>query len=255
MEISPPWKTLRFQDFSGLDQLTFIGGMIDLCHNIRMVNFGGLDQVTSIGGNFYAYHLSSLKSFSGLDNLQTIGGEFDIGSNVKLASLKGLSSLQSVADCFYIFGNESLESIEDLESLEHIGGTLTIIRNEALESCQISGLCEYLGDPPGSVSIWENGKDCSSPTQVLQDCAVTPLSEVNEKNIFLMPNPARSNVELIGLPSNNYEVQIFNRQGSPLKITSIPTSRIIDVQTLRPGVYWISISKGRTYFTRTLVKL
>ncbi len=232
-------ENVNLLGFSGMEQLRQIGGMIDLCHNISIKDFRGLDNIEEIRGNFYAYHMDSLKDFSGLGKLRVIGGEFDIGSNDALISLTGLEELQSIKDCFYIFGNPSLSSIEGLVNLTAIGGTLTIIANSSLSLCALPGICPYLANPPGSVSIWENGNPCSSQSDFQRACSATPVvTDLEYSPTQVYPNPTPGRIYTRVYFSTPVMIEVMNHHGEVVDHFIHRGDNPIDLQ-VNAGFYYL----------------
>ena len=225
------------ENFKGLEQLTCIEGMLDLCHNIRLQNFVGLDNVTKIQQNCYIYHHDGLTDFKGLDNLVSIGGEFDVGSNSQLSTFDGLENLREIRECFYVFGNSMLTSIEQLASLESVGGTLTVIRNHYLNHCSVQGICDYLVNPPGSVSIWENGEACSTQDSFTEACRLT--TEINNQEVKLVrvfPNPSGGRIYFDQRHHSENIIEVVNLQGRTIA-ASVRNEGHIDLSIKVPGIY------------------
>ncbi|MBK8549277.1 MAG: hypothetical protein IPL63_18605 [Saprospiraceae bacterium] len=59
---------------SGLGNLTYIGGQLQIRCNDSLASLSGLSSLVSIGGDFFLSYNSSLSSVSGLDNITSING-------------------------------------------------------------------------------------------------------------------------------------------------------------------------------------
>jgi hypothetical protein len=144
--------------FSGLENLTSVGGDLVVDSNPFLTNLDGLRHISSLGGNliiwentslaslngFLSHHITSLNgdliigendsltSLNGLENITRVGYRVDIFSNETLTSLSGLGNLTSVDGGLDIKGNSSLTSLTGLENLIGVGGDLVILNNEAL---------------------------------------------------------------------------------------------------------------------------
>jgi hypothetical protein len=57
-----------------------------------------------------------------------------------------------------------------LDNLTFIGGELSINSNPLLSNCEAEGICAYLSDPNGTISIYGNSAGCSSLIQVAVAC-------------------------------------------------------------------------------------
>jgi len=193
---------------SGLENLTSIGGNLQIVSNENLISLSGLESLTFIGGsliigtgwNGWASGGNfSLMSLTGLDNLTFIGGNLIIEDNSNLISLSGLENLTSIDGNLSIgidlgifnSGNPSLDNLTGLENLSFIGGSLEIISNDALTS--LSGL-ENLTSIEEDLKIRDNdvlpsltGLENIEPTSItdltitnngeLYDCDIWPICQ------------------------------------------------------------------------------
>jgi len=145
--------------FTGLNNVTFIGGNLEVTHNDALTCFTGLENVVYIGGSIHVNKNSSLSSLTGLENLYSTGGGINIGGsgplngNPSLTSLSGLDNLTSIGAWFRIENNDSLTSFLGINNLNTIGGEFWIADNDALIS--LSGL-ENLTSIEGDLTIGSN---------------------------------------------------------------------------------------------------
>ncbi len=123
---------------SGLENLTSIGGYLAIQYNDNITNIADLENLTSIGEHIIISNNDVLTNLSGLENLTSFEGSLDIEYNYNLRSLTGLENLTSLGGSLDIFNNDSLRSIAVLENLTSIGGSLSIRNNDNLTS--LSGL-------------------------------------------------------------------------------------------------------------------
>lgn len=151
-------------DFTGLEHLTTIGGIlyveeVSSCKGLnsiqqiqgidasKVVSFAGLNALHSI---FKDFIVEDCSDFSGLENLRSIGGNFKLTGNTNnLVSFDGLTQLQTIGGDFilnaYARGETSfrlLESFKGLENLTSING------NFAIKATAESGE-DYYADYPG----------------------------------------------------------------------------------------------------------
>jgi len=191
-------------DLTGLDNLTSIGGSLELHQNVSILNFTGLQNLTSIGENLNISYNDSLENFEGLLNLSAIGGGMYIGHNDALIDFTGLNNVNSINGTIEIDWNENLNSFEGLQSLNTIVGYLTIEVNNSLNS--LAGLynltslgghlaidrnnslfsLEGLGNiEPQSISdlyIYDNSLLSSCAVQSICDYLVSPNGNVMIEN-------------------------------------------------------------------------
>ena len=243
------------EDFTGLDSLSDIGDNLDLCDNPQLLNFKGLDNLREIGGSLYVYNSSSLINLDGLNKLQIVKGELDIAKNPILEDLDGLVSLETIGECFYIFGNGALTSIEGLEALQHLGGTLTVIRNELLDACSVMGLCNYLQDPPGSVSIWENGETCSTVADFTDFCTLTAQSSIVSSRFQIYPNPFRTTLNITTEYPGLYRCRIYDHLGILRFQQDLVSDEVLNLNHLAQGSYLLNVQHGVKSYSRQILKL
>ena len=92
--------------------------------NPSMTNLSGLDNVTSIGGNLEIYNNDALASLTGLDNVTSIGGWLNISGNDALTNLTGLDNVTFIEGWLSVRANDALTSLTGLDNLTSIGESL-----------------------------------------------------------------------------------------------------------------------------------
>lgn len=137
-------------DLSGLENLKYIGGDLEIKWNDGLVNLNGLNGVKTINGNLEVEYNQFLSDFSGLDSLQYINGSVYIERNFDLISLTGLEGLQ-------------------MDSLKN----LTIGSNGSLAVCNLPFVCQVLDNPPCPVNIYSNAPACNSPAIIASQCGIS----------------------------------------------------------------------------------
>ncbi len=154
------------QDFSGLQNLTSIGGALSV-NSINLLSFTGLENLVSIGGSLVVermpvisdftklsnltqigggFGVSScpfLKNFSGLQNLTQIDGKIEVYKNPLLKNFSGLNNVHSISD-LYINYNTSLQNFDGL-NLSRVGGALQLYGNDSLTNINSLHTLEYIG--------------------------------------------------------------------------------------------------------------
>jgi len=103
-------------NFSGLENLTYIGRNLDIVELDEITSFTGLENLTSIGEIFDVSECDSLIDFTGLESLSTIGNGIRIETNSSLVSLNGLENLTSV-NYFSIYKNASFISFNGIQNV------------------------------------------------------------------------------------------------------------------------------------------
>ena len=108
-----------------------IAGNLEITRTQQAI-FSGLNQLSAVGGDLRIYHNDDLKTFEGLVDLSMVGGNVQIYENEELSLLEGLNFLQTVRGNLSIFHNEKLTDIEGLFKVNRIGGDLHINNNNQL---------------------------------------------------------------------------------------------------------------------------
>ena len=145
-------------NLNGLENLTYIGGNLDITHNNSLLTFIGISNLDSIAGNLiisanYSIHNlyglgsinligknlritnnSQLTTFFGIGNLNSIGGSLNIHSNNDLTDISSLSNITFVPGNIDIFSNDQLDNLIGLGNISSIGGDLRIEDLESLEN-------------------------------------------------------------------------------------------------------------------------
>lgn len=109
-------------NLNGLNELTAIGGYLDINSHVLLTNLTGLEELVSIGGDLIIFENESITSLNGLVGLTTIGGDFSFRENHNINNLSGLDALTSIDGRLDIGYNESLTSLIGLETLTSTGG-------------------------------------------------------------------------------------------------------------------------------------
>lgn len=166
-------------DISALSNIQTIGlgfpsGSLTISHNNSLTSINGLNALTYVEGFCAIGSNSALTSLSGLSNLQTVNGNFELTNNVALTSLNGLESLNSIGGELAITNEFSLTSLSALGSLT-IGGDLGIASNPLLSDCAAQGICDYLANPSGNITISGNAQGCQNLIQVEMACGLLPV--------------------------------------------------------------------------------
>ncbi len=163
---------------SGLENITEIVGNLEIGSywggNTMLENLTGLNNLTSIGGDLLIAGNHSLTNISGLNNLTSVGGRLWINNNDSLINLSGLNNLSSLGGLLWITSNYSLSSLAALDSVSPgLLIDLWISENFSLQSCEIQCICNYLANPLGIVSIYNNSTGCNNPSEVAYACGFT----------------------------------------------------------------------------------
>ena len=232
---------------TGLESLTTIGGELDIYSNLALLNLVGLSNLTSIGERLFIGcendDISALTTLTGLFNLTTIGWDVTILSNSSLIDLEGLNNLTFIGGSLTIDNNHVLSSIEGITNIDaaSIINNLGIRRNPLLSTCEVNSVCDYLANPNGYISIFDNAPGCNSKEEIEEACFVS-VHGYDSKPVFtIYPNPAKNK---LFLSSENIEtinkVTIYNQLGQEVLNKNKITSSI-DISMLESGMYIIEL--------------
>ncbi len=226
---------------SGLDNLVSVGGDVIIGSN-DLVDLAPLGKLTSIGGmlNLNNTYITSL---TGLEGLHSIGGGLTLELNYDLTNISSLMNLKTIGGDLYIHGNNFLGSLSGLDNVEPNSiHNLTITGNGfELSECDIRSICDYLGSPGGTITIYYNGNGCSSEEEIWEACTedVPELNPIQE--IIVCPNPADKEVQIITENEAMIkEVNIYDQPGRRLMHEEY-NANPIDVSRLSVGLYVIEI--------------
>jgi hypothetical protein len=243
-------------NLTGLDNLYAIGGSLHISSNPNLQNLSGLNDLSSIGGWLQIEFNNTLSSLTGLDDLSSLGG-LDIHNNHNLTSLTGLNNLSSIGDLL-IEGNSHLTSLAALEKLTSIEYALYICYNSSLSSCEVQGVCDFLSDPNGTITIYDNAPGCNSKEEVETACQGISIKEITIDNLFSMfPNPSSTQIT-IEIPEISHRslITIMNLNGQELiqyQITDPKT--VIEITNLPRGVYFVRLTNDRTVEIEKIIKV
>ena len=244
--IGGPWgSSIHLTSLIGLENVVSIGGDLRIMNLDSLTSLTGLDNVTSIGGNLQIWDNDALVTFSGLDNLDSIEGNLEIGWLY-----------------YWPRGNPSLNSLENLGNLSFIGGDVIIIYNDTLSSCEAQSICEYLANPNGGISIYNNAPGCNSPEEVEMACAVGMDEPGTSEKLIIHPNPfsTSTSIEFNSTQPGKVELKIYNQLGELIEVIQKHTQAgkqtfTWDASYLPSGIYFIRMQIGNELITRKMIKL
>jgi len=239
-----------------------------------ITNLNGLNVVTSIGGDL-CVNCNYLTSLSGLDNLTTIGGSLSFGEldyhggpygNARLTSLAALSNLDSIGANLEVYGNDSLVSLSGLDNLEDIAGDLNINYNPFLSVCEAEGICAYLANPNGGISIYYNASGCNSQEEVEEACGIVGTSKllVASSRLQVYPNPSVGVSYIKYNLTANYrlstvDLRVYDMTGKQVK-TLVNQKQLageytvqFDASELTSGLYLIRLQAGNELKTMKII--
>ena len=234
--------------------------------NLESLNLNSLKETQS---SFFIYGNNSLSEVTGLNNLEKVGGSFVISNNENLASLNGLENLKEINTSLElrnltlistlvplsnleIIGSlaliEELNNLSSLEGLENVDGSqlnnLVLINNSKLSVCAITSVCKFFEvKGPNAGMIENNNNNCSSQSEIIDECEVLTLSE-NSLELNIYPNPASEKlyIDFEGLPAKNTKLSLYTLKGEHVLSRNIDKNHLeIDLLHLESGIYSLKI--------------
>ncbi len=226
--------------YSGTDTITELGDLpfTSIAGNLEiftthLVNLEGLEDLTTIGGNLNIYNNSMLTSLKGLESLQSIGGFLYIQGN-GLTTLKGLDSLETILGQLHIFQNPYLTEITNLSSLATVTGQVWFLDNPLLNS--LEGL-ETLHTLGSNLLIQANGvttlkgldalETIGGDLKILGNNSLTSYSSLNNLTsisgeLVINDSPALSQLNgLTSLETVGGNLSIGNNGGSLTQVNEL----------------------------------
>ena len=99
------------------------------------------------------------------------------------------------------------------------------------------------------------GYVCGSNGSVIKNSILNSISDINSVAAFIHPNPFQSQFTLPFIESINTQITIYNSVGE--KVFSIKCSseyEVIDLSTLKDGLYLLFIDNGRDLLSQKIIK-
>ncbi len=153
---------MSLQNFGGLENLSYIGGNLNL-NGSAITSFEGLSSLDSIGGDLAIATLNSIE-LNGLENLKFVGNNLNFFGSDVVSDLSSLSSLTTIGGDFFV-DSGLFSSFEGLNNLARIGGTFHVFMSNGL--LDFTGL-ENLTEIGGSLEINNNEIESLNGLQNLQ---------------------------------------------------------------------------------------
>jgi hypothetical protein len=225
-----------YQQNEGLYRQTLINN----CKSIHDLN--GLQNLTVVGGNVEISENPDLVNLEGLNSLISTGKGLIINNNTNLTNLDALSNLTEIGfNTLAVTANISLNSIVGIESINPSTiSWLYLYYNPLLSYCHISNICEFLEMSPYENYISSNADGCASSYEISAACEEVGVEDSPlNRNLRIYPNPA-NNAVFIETPENSGDqhLEIFNASGQQMLNKTISgISGWIDISNLPKGFY------------------
>jgi uncharacterized repeat protein (TIGR01451 family) len=238
-------------DLSPLQNLTYIGGELNLSH-LNITSLEGLNNIEYIGGDLQFSSNHQLINLVGCDNLESVEGNVDFSYHLNLLTIAGFSNLTTVGEGFFIYNNNSLTNIYGFANLTSINANLYIVVNDDLSDCCV--LLPLLLNPNavnGVILIENNDIHCNSESEIFDFCEI---------NYFInLPCINASNGSIhVQIPTNSPPYQ-FIWQNTILSQSGTGSSNENNfiIPNLTEGIYNLIItdSENREFIEENIILL
>lgn len=149
-----------------LENLTSIGGHLEVYGSTQLTNLDGLSNLTEVGRDLSVMFTIALSDLDGLNAVERVGGSLRIESNAVIERIDGLNALEEVESGVYIEGNPLMTSVGGLSALTTIGSDLQLKNNAALASLTGLGSLSSVGS---HAEIMSNPSLCQSQVEATLD--------------------------------------------------------------------------------------
>ena len=123
---------------------------VEECCAGNITNLEGLSQLTGIDGGLFVFVNPTLPDLEGLENLINLQGTLQIL-------------------------NSSLNSLSGIQNIQPAGiSNLFISNNQNLSYCEVQSVCDYLGNPANTFTIYDNAPACENEDSIQIACTAVP---------------------------------------------------------------------------------
>ncbi len=251
--------------FSGLENITYIGGVLWISGNEAVSDFNGFNNLNYTGGGLVIADNITMTSLSGLDGLNSIGGPFAVTLNPVLINLTGLENLSSIGGEIIIEDNDVLHSLTGIDNINP--GTISelyIVGNPSLSTCNIQSICDYIASPGATVEIQNNATGCDNPDEVEEACENVSIEENITGHTFnIFPNPSYDiiNIRNTSPKIGKMIISITDISGIKIKTHTMDCNGSgncqleIDLSDLPTGMYFITLISNDPSSSRQTEKI
>lgn len=188
-EVIIGWENndIIIDDFSGLENLNYIGTGLIIKKCSQIVNLNGLDSLESLSW-INISDCPLMEDLNGLNSISSIGGNISIYGCPQLTSLNGLNAVSYIG----VFRIRDCSLIEDLNGLDSISSMGTIHLTDCSELSSLNGINTIT--ELGAISI----SNCNQLTTIDVFHQITELGYLElESNDSLTSIEGLSNVQAI----------------------------------------------------------
>ncbi len=196
------------EDFSGLDNLSRVGGTFRIAYQDFLKNIKGLNSLDTVEGDLRIEKCKYLKGLEGLDSLKYVGGSLYLLNDDDIEDLGGLGSLRMVKKNLKVSFHDNLKSFNGIDSLRFVGNDLEIRSNLFLEDLQGLNNLELIKGHlriTGNYALW----DISALENVVAD-SIKDVFFSDDLEIQHNPELAVCNNQMVcrflSLPGKTYSI-------------------------------------------------
>ncbi len=251
---------------TALSNLNEVGSDL-VIENNKLSNLNGLQGITTVGSSVVIKNSIGLVNLQGLNNLHTIVRNLQISNNSHLLTLAGLNNLTFIGSIqggsgvgsLIIEQNWQLQNITDLQSLGLIGSDLYISTNPVLDTCTTWGICNYINNPNGVITIQENTGVCRSLDELMLECENYVGVIEAKPDVYIFPNPVSDMLRIRYEGSSPAEAVLYDALGrvhlrQKINSQGATPDIILDMSHLPAGIYMLKIHSITQAVSRKIMK-
>lgn len=133
-------------NLDSLQNLTYIGGTLDMRFNEGLESIAGLQNLDTIAASLFISMNPLLTNVDGLENLKYIGQNLEMSFNDSLSNLNGFAGLQRVENEILLGRLNTLQNIDGFTNLDYVGDNFNLSFLGELKNVDGLSNLSYVGD-------------------------------------------------------------------------------------------------------------
>lgn len=264
-----------FTSLTGLENLTTVGGRVEISRLEALTDASALNNLTSADELRFEL-LESLTNPPALNSLTSVGdirinetglsilpefasltnmvGELRVEDNPTLPAIDGFTSLEELTGNISISGNPLLTAVSLPEELI-FEGELTVMDNPSFANCGTSVSFCNLVTQASVFQLMGNGSECTVPGDVLASCLVLSATDANDRESFRVGVAEDFLTVFSNRHFENARIRLFSVDGRSVyakQTTLVSGESRLDYPALPQGIYLIRIESEDVHFTQKL---
>ena len=167
------------ESLSGLDQITHIGGSLELVNNDQLISLEGLGSLKIVDENIVLEGNENFESLEPTILDEIVVERIEILNNQSLNDLIALSNIQGIEQEL-IINNNAITDLDEFNGLEYINGGFSILYNSNLTNLDGLSNVLYISDSP--IALVGN-------TELNDISGIENIEPLTISNIFIEDNP------------------------------------------------------------------